>query len=78
MMNRFRAVESATWRFCGISLLVIVSPSLSHAQYLDPGSGSFVFQSVIAGLTIFLFFFSRIRQFLAEIMHRSFHKDPPE
>jgi hypothetical protein len=40
-------------------------------QYLDPGSGSYIFQILIAGLTAGFFFFSfRIRGFLAKFFKR--------
>jgi len=32
------------------------------AMYVDPGSGSYYFQMLIAGLTTFCFFFSSIRR----------------
>ena len=37
-------------------MIVCVHPII--AQYLDPGSGSYLFQIAIAGLTALLFFFS--------------------
>ena len=42
--------------------------------YLDPGSGSYVFQMLIAGLTGVLFFFTSIKRKILSL----FHKGGPE
>lgn len=64
----------AVWRNIGPVLIVLCIPAILHAQYLDAGSGSFIFQTLIAGLTLFIFFFSRIREFLKGLMQRRFSR----
>lgn len=34
---------------------------VAHAQYIDPGTGSFIYQILIAGFLFILFFFYRIK-----------------
>ncbi len=41
------------------------------AMYVDPGSGSYYFQMLIAGLTTFCFFFSTIRRKIASCFKKS-------
>jgi hypothetical protein len=43
------------------------------AMYVDPGSGSYYFQMLIAGLTTFCFFFSTIKRKIVSC----FKKDTP-
>jgi len=44
------------------------------AMYVDPGSGSYYFQMLIAGLTTFCFFFSTIKR---KIVSRFKKSGPP-
>jgi hypothetical protein len=41
------------------------------ATYVDPGSGSYYFQMLIAGLTTFCFFFSSIKRKIASHFKKS-------
>jgi hypothetical protein len=47
----------------------------ASAQYLDPGSGSFIFQIMIAGLAVLIFYFSKIRQFVLWLFQKKKDKD---
>lgn len=55
-------------------ILKIISPTL--LAYLDPGTGSFIYQLLIAGLMGGLFllklYWKRIKIFIARILGRSF------
>ena len=43
-----------------------LSGTMDALAYVDPGSGSYIFQLLIAGLTAFVYFFSSVkRRFLA-------------
>ena len=41
---------------------VLLSTTREASAYLDPGSGSYLFQILIAGLTATVFFFSSIKK----------------
>jgi len=42
--------------------------------YVDPGSGSYLIQAVVAAVTGFLFFFKNIRMYIRDKFHRLFRK----
>jgi len=42
--------------------------------YVDPGSGSYLIQAVVAAVTGFLFFFKNIRMYLRDKFSRLFGK----
>jgi len=42
-------VQSRAWRATGVMLLVALFPTDAHA-YIDPGSGSLIFQTIVATL----------------------------
>ena len=51
-------------------LLFVAFPGILHAQYLDPGMGTFVIQ-VLLGMFIFIvFFFKRIVGFFSNILKK--------
>jgi hypothetical protein len=56
-----------------VFVLILTVPL--HAQYLDPGSGSFLFQILIAGLAVLIFYFSKIKQFIVELFPKKKNKD---
>jgi hypothetical protein len=41
-----------------------------HAQYIDPGAGSYLFQVIIAGLTLFIFFYSQIKEKIKSLLRK--------
>jgi hypothetical protein len=45
------------------------------AMYVDPGSGSYYFQMLIAGLTTVLFFFSSIKRKVLSLFNKT--SEPP-
>jgi len=47
----------------------------ASAQYLDPGSGSFLYQILIAGLAVLIFYFSKIKQFILGWFQKKKDKD---
>jgi hypothetical protein len=47
----------------------------ASAQYLDPGTGSFLYQILIAGLAVFIFYFSKIKQFVLRLFRKKKDKD---
>jgi hypothetical protein len=42
--------------------------------YVDPGSGSYLIQALVAAVTGFLFFFKNIRMYVRDKFHRLFRK----
>lgn len=42
--------------------------------YVDPGSGSYLIQAIVAAVTGFLFFFKNIRMYIRDKFHRLFRK----
>ena len=57
----------------GIAFIYSISPRPAHA-YLDPGTGSYIFQILIAGLVGGLFavkiFWKRIKAFLIKVFRK--------
>lgn len=47
---------------------------MMHLIYIDPGSGSYLVQALVAAVTGFLFFFKNIRMFLRDKFQRLFRK----
>lgn len=47
---------------------------INHLLYVDPGSGSYLIQAVVAAITGFLFFFKNIRMYIRDKFHRLFRK----
>ncbi len=58
-----------------VALLTVLLSHIARAQYLDPGSGSFLFQAIVAGLTLLIFFFARIREGLKRAAFRLLRKE---
>jgi hypothetical protein len=54
---------------------MIAASSHASAQYLDPGSGSFLFQLLIAGLAVVIFYFSKIKKFVIGLFRKKKDKD---
>lgn len=46
--------------------------------YVDPGSGSYLVQAIVAAVTGFLFFFKNIRMYLRDKFERLFRKKRPQ
>ena len=78
MVERARFFSLGRRRVSVVAVLLIISSRIARAQYLDPGSGSFLFQAIVAGITILIFFFSRIRESLKRMTSRLMGKDPQE
>lgn len=78
MVERARFFTLGSRRVSVVAVLVVIFTRVARAQYLDPGSGSFLFQAIVAGLTILIFFFSRIRDSLKRLTSRLMGKEPPE
>ncbi len=47
---------------------------MNYLLYIDPGSGSYLVQAIVAGATGFLFFFKNIRLYLRDKYDRLFGK----
>ena len=47
---------------------------IEHLLYVDPGSGSYLIQAVVAAVTGFLFFFKNIRMYVRDKFQRLFRK----
>ena len=47
---------------------------MMHLVYVDPGSGSYLIQAIVAGITGFLFFFKNIRMYVRDKFNRIFRK----
>lgn len=45
-----------------LTVLLLALTTQDAEAYIDPGSGSYLFQILIAGLTALVFFFSAIKQ----------------
>jgi hypothetical protein len=59
---------------------LILASTRDAAAYIDPGSSSYVFQLLIAGLTAVVFFFSSIKRSVVAVFRRgnsSSKKDRP-
>jgi hypothetical protein len=64
-----------------ILFLAIFIISLSdglRAQYNDPGSISFIFQFLLVIFGFIVFYFQKIRMFIAKIWNKLLRKDPPK
>lgn len=42
--------------------------------YIDPGSGSYLIQAIVAAVTGVLFFFKNIRMYFKDLFYRIFRK----
>lgn len=42
--------------------------------YIDPGSGSYLIQAIVAGVTTVFFFFKNVRLYFRDLFHRIFRK----
>ena len=51
-------------------LLTFAATRTLPAQYLDPGGGSYIFQILIAGLAVAVFYFSRIKEYVAALIRK--------
>ena len=78
MITRARIGNAGRQRISVVAFLLMILSQIARAQYLDPGSGSFLFQAIVAGLTILIFFFSRIRESLKRLTDRLMGKEPEE
>ena len=47
---------------------------IAQLIYVDPGSGSYLIQAVVAAITGFLFFFKNIRMYVRDKFARIFRK----
>ena len=47
---------------------------IQHLIYVDPGSGSYLIQALVAAVTGFLFFFKNIRMYVRDKFDRIFRK----
>ena len=47
---------------------------IEHLLYVDPGSGTYLIQAVVAAVTGFLFFFKNIRMYVRDKFQRLFRK----
>ena len=68
-------------RLFALSVLVAgVSPLFqqSRAQYIDPGTGNFLFQIIVSGLFFLVFFFSRIRRGIMHLLKGKGRSDKTE
>jgi hypothetical protein len=61
-----------------LTAVIILQPSVSSAQYIDPGTGSYVFQLLIAGVTFLVFIYLRFRTQLIAVFRKFLRKGPTE
>ncbi len=54
-------------RMAMLGLGVWLASTRDAAAYIDPGTGSYLFQILIAGLTALVFFFSAIRRKVMQV-----------
>lgn len=47
---------------------------INHLLYVDPGSGSYLIQALVAAVTGFVFFFKNIRMYVRDKFQRLFRK----
>ncbi len=47
---------------------------IHHLIYVDPGSGSYLVQAVVAGVTGAIFFFKNVRLYVRDKFQRIFRK----
>jgi hypothetical protein len=44
-----------------INIFILLSTLTAKAQYIDPGSGSYIFQIILGGFLAFVFYFKTIK-----------------
>jgi len=59
-------------------VLLLLSTNLLHAQYLDPGTGSYILQILLAALLASLFYIKQIIAFLKGYYKKRFSKPSPD
>jgi hypothetical protein len=70
-----RGYLKALFYFLSLEFIVLPNIQVAHAQYMDPGIGSFIFQFLIGGILFVVFFFSR---FKSKILSWFKKKDPKD
>jgi hypothetical protein len=63
-------------RGCLLALAWLLTSSDAHG-YIDPGTGSYLFQILIAGIMAALFFFSNLRRMAKRFLHRVLRRNNP-
>ena len=53
-----------------VHLLIAPLTQVARAQYLDPGTGNFLFQIIVSGLMFVVFFFSRIKAWVLRVSRK--------
>jgi hypothetical protein len=43
----------------------------AHAQYIDPGTGSFLFQIIVSGFLFLVFFFTRFKRAIRKLLRKN-------
>jgi hypothetical protein len=59
----------------GLVVCILAASTRDAAAYIDPGSSSYVFQLLIAGLTAILFFFSTIKRKAGQLARAVFRRN---
>jgi hypothetical protein len=57
---------------------LFLTPAIAQSQYLDPGSGSYLFQALISFGTILIFFIVRFRAAMGAFLRRTFRRGSTE
>lgn len=66
--QRFTHVNPKTSFVTGLCVIgVLLSTTRDATAYVDPGSSSYLFQLLVAGLTSLIFFFSAIRRQIGRV-----------
>jgi hypothetical protein len=58
-----------------LSLIIFISPTHDALAYLDPGSGSYLFQLLIAGLTASFFVFCSLKRRITAMIRAFFSRN---
>jgi hypothetical protein len=55
-------------------LMLLLGGEHARAQYIDPGSGSYILQVLIAGFLALAFYSRRVKDYVKLLYHRLFSK----
>jgi hypothetical protein len=60
-----------------LGIIAMLLPNELKAQYNDPGSSSFIFQFLLILFGFLIFYFQKVRLFVARIWNKLWRRDPP-
>jgi hypothetical protein len=67
---------SSRFRIAMLMLCLLVGLEIPAKAYTDPGTGALIWQMVAAGFVGAMFYFRRLRMFIAGLWKKEENKDP--